>query len=208
MGEVTTRARKMSSPTRGKKLRKRLTPSPRRTRVAVLGIDLSSTKLAMVLFIDGEYHSHFKTKFTGLLEVKGHVRSFLSPLPASIFTVARAYVEEAVVARGGNRVTIAQAYAMGAVRLTLEEMGWGVGLVNVSTWKKQVVGYGRADKHAISQWVEADAAPDIFRSFTRDQDVFDAYCVGRYGIRVVRAARAVDESRSLLGTDAPLLLSD
>lgn len=188
----------MSSSDLGKKLRKK-------PESAVIGIDLSSTKFAAVVTLDERYVTHTKVKFRTLMEVKAALESLLDGLPGGNFPTARAYIEEAVVARGGSRVTIQQAYAMGAVRLTLEERGWNVSLVNVGTWKKQVVGSGRADKSSVSGWFRG-AEPHLFGLFGGDQDLIDAACVGRYGAGVLRTARILDERGAMPRADAPLLL--
>lgn len=171
----------------------------------VIGIDLSSTKLAIVAFVDGEYHSHVKKTFRLLTDVRSYTLAFVEALPKRGLKVRVAYIEEAVTGRGGNRVTIQQAYAMGAVRVTLEELGWVVGLVNVGTWKKQVVGRGNADKPAVSEWFRLGHR-DYFAAFRGDQDVIDAWCVGRYGIGVVRSTRTLDAQGSMQGATTPVLL--
>lgn len=171
----------------------------------VVGIDLSSTKFAAVASAGGTYKCHVKTRYKTYTELKGHLLSFLDQLGVAEYTNRRAYIEEAVIARGGSRVTIQQAYAMGAVRLTLEESDWSVSLVNVGTWKKQVVGNGRADKAAISGWLRANDGW-LYERLAGDQDLIDAACIGRYGAGVVRAARILDEGGSMLGADTPVLL--
>ncbi|CAB4193373.1 ruvC Crossover junction endodeoxyribonuclease RuvC [uncultured Caudovirales phage] len=187
----------------GKQRRKKITL---KREQLVVGIDLSSTKFAAVSTSGGVYISHKKTKFKNLVELKTHLSEFLDELSSGNYAAQRAYIEEAVVARGGSRVTIQQAYAMGAVRLVLEERNWSVSLVNVGTWKKQVVGNGRADKTAISEWLRTND-PELFSTFSGDQDLIDAACVGRFGTSSLRTARILDEERAMPRADSPILLT-
>lgn len=89
----------------------------------------------------------------------------------------------------GVRSTIEQAFVSGVVQSFLAEQWHTVEMVNVSTWKKVVVGNGHATKQQIASYVEQhlpewaqlihEAEP---RSKERRQDLFDAVCILRYGI--------------------------
>lgn len=52
-----------------------------------------------------------------------------------------------------------------------------------STWKKDVLGHGYADKETISEWL-ARRHPEYYEtcsSFSKPQDVIDATCIALYG---------------------------
>lgn len=190
----------MSLSDHGKKRKRLLRPTD-----VVLGIDLSSTKLAIVARIGDDVVASTKVKFKTLGQLKTAIFDLLSKLESMPGALKHAFIEEALVARGGSRVTIQQAYAMGAARLILEEDGWIVSLVHVSTWKKRVVGNGRADKLAISEW-HRSVAPALYEEFAGDQDLVDADCIGRYGADVARAARTLDAAGNVSWDGPPLLL--
>lgn len=51
--------------------------------------------------------------------------------------------------------------------------------VNVSTWKRDVVGSGNAKKEQVQEWVQQQGY-----NFT-EEDYFDAFCIREYGVQVV-----------------------
>lgn len=52
--------------------------------------------------------------------------------------------------------------------------------VAVSSWKKAVIGDGRAGKEEVRAWLE-ETHPDLFRMTKHSQDLIDATCVALYG---------------------------
>ena len=58
-------------------------------------------------------------------------------------------------------------------------------LVNVMTWKKELIGMGNASKPAITQWLK-DHHPRYSAICGEDQDLIDATCVALYGREVIR----------------------
>ena len=75
------------------------------------------------------------------------------------------------------RATIDQACVLGAIRLILGDAGLHYSLVDPGTWKRVLIGNGRADKPLIKEWaVRALGLED-----GRPQDAYDAACICQYG---------------------------
>jgi hypothetical protein len=66
--------------------------------------------------------------------------------------------------------------------------------VNLTTWKKAVIGHGHADKDAINVWL-AEHHPALAEACQGSQDLRDAACVGLYG--AMRARGEVEAPRKL-----------
>lgn len=65
--------------------------------------------------------------------------------------------------------------------------------VNVSTWKREVIGNGRADKKAVRDYLwSLDSAYSVLCG--HDQDRFDAAAIGYYGYIVSKRAEALAKS--------------
>ena len=105
-----------------------------------------------------------------------------------------AYIEAPVVGRGIGS-TIVQAQVGGAVLAALETSGVETHLVNVSTWKKKVVGKGNAKKEEVSLWLRENWKK-AYDAAEEDQDLIDACCLNRFGVANQRLAKAIlDRSR-------------
>lgn len=52
--------------------------------------------------------------------------------------------------------------------------------VAVASWKKAVVGNGRADKEQVRAWL-VENHPDLYRLTRHSQDLIDATCIALYG---------------------------
>lgn len=98
------------------------------------------------------------------------------------------FIEEPLI--GNNRaysMKIAQMYGAVLSALWMPDSDVGVFGVNVSTWKKQVIGTGNAGKEEVRNYITV-----VNSSYSdlcgHDQDRYDAAAVGLYGVLV--AARA------------------
>jgi Holliday junction resolvasome RuvABC endonuclease subunit len=91
-----------------------------------------------------------------------------------------AHIESPIVGRGGVRTTMVQCWTAGAILAALHQHEIVVGLANVSSWKKSVVGHGRATKEEVARFVEL-RWPAIFQKAEGSQDVFDATCIAHFG---------------------------
>lgn len=149
--------------------------------VHVLGLDLSKRRGAIVAFTDGSYLTHYKFGINKLEDAYQNTEWFLEDLGLDSTVDRFAYVEAPVVGRGGAKVTIDQSFVSGVVQLCLGRHGWAVDLVNVQSWKKHVVGAGNSSKDQVADWVDLNHGA-VARGFGGDQDLYDAFCVGLYGV--------------------------
>jgi len=91
-----------------------------------------------------------------------------------------AHIESPIVGRGGVRATMVQCWTAGAILAALHQHKIEVGLANVSSWKKSVVGHGRATKEEVASFVEF-RWPALHAEAAGSQDVFDATCIAHFG---------------------------
>lgn len=106
-----------------------------------------------------------------------------------------AWVEDPLIGRGGAVTTMKQAYIGGIIRGKLHNAGFEVSGVNVSTWKKQVCGNGRADKAAVQYTVKMQW-PKCSGLIGNDGDLADAAAIALYGQRSLRIAAGTGSSVS------------
>jgi Holliday junction resolvasome RuvABC endonuclease subunit len=99
------------------------------------------------------------------------------------------YMEMPLVGRSAHS-TIVQAQVGGAVLAAADNAGVDFHLVNVNTWKKQVVGKGNAKKEDVAEWLR-DNWPDAYTLCGGDQDLVDASALNRYGFRHERIRQAI-----------------
>jgi len=104
------------------------------------------------------------------------------------------WIEDILI--GNNRkYSIKLAQTMGAVLGALGRARYEneVFSVNVSTWKKEVIGNGHAKKEDIQNYIwNRDSAYSVLCD--GDQDRFDAACIGYYGVVIANRAGAMAQS--------------
>lgn len=89
------------------------------------------------------------------------------------------WVEAPIVGGSGNAQTALRlAMTVGAL---ISCHGGPTGLVAVSTWKKEVCGHGGSSKSDVRAWLHAQE-PTLAEACAGDQDLYDAACVGLYGL--------------------------
>lgn len=107
------------------------------------------------------------------------------------------YIEEPVVGRGGAYATIKQSKVHGACIAGATAAGAHCAAVNVSTWKKIVVGKGNASKVQVAQYVRKQ-----WRILSKlagpDQDLIDAGCIYSYARRQVESARDLNNMKEYI----------
>lgn len=154
----------------------------------ICGIDLGINKIAYAVWDDDILIETYA--YESKLPTRGQV---LADLAGVIFDVRNQhipdywFIEDTLI--GNNRkYSIQLSQTMGAVLAMLGEYGEDlVYQVNVSTWKKEVIGNGRADKDAVRMWIQ-DRSGAYSELCGWDQDRFDAACIGYYGYRIAQRA--------------------
>lgn len=93
------------------------------------------------------------------------------------------FIEQNLV---GNNVkySISLAQSVGAIAGALNEQ---IEFVNVSTWKKSVVGAGNAKKDEVRNYVDK-TFPEYTALCEGSQDRYDAICIGLYGVGLIDLA--------------------
>lgn len=99
------------------------------------------------------------------------------------------YMEAPVVGRGIGS-TIIQAQVGGAVLAAACNAGMKLNLVNVSSWKKEVVGKGNAKKPEVAAWLKK-SWNEAYTPAAGDQDLIDACALNRYGVQNQRLMKAI-----------------
>jgi crossover junction endodeoxyribonuclease RuvC len=158
-----------------------------------MGIDLGIAKIAWSvwdddLLVDTGAYKH----------ESGHRSEQLSALCHYIYDTAEQVNPDAIwiedILIGNNRkYSIKLAQTMGAVLTALTPWCGSLLSVNVSTWKKEVIGNGHAKKEDIQNYIwNRDSAYSVLCD--GDQDRFDAACIGYYGVVIANRAGAMAQS--------------
>lgn len=103
------------------------------------------------------------------------------------------WVEDTII--GNNRkYSIQLAQVMGAVLASLGaqhlHQGTDVRVVDNRVWKKAVVGAGHASKDQIKDYIHV-TYPAYAPLCGEDQDLYDATCVGLYGLSIIERAKSL-----------------
>lgn len=170
----------------------------------VMGVDLSSRSLACYWFgNDQGPDGAVKLKIPDKVKDRQQIASGLFHEAWDRFHMGPAtvvYIEEPVVAGARNiRSSLLIAQICGVMMGVCASVGIKeVYLVPVSSWKKEVVGNGAADKQRVHAWIDQNH-PEIAALCGGDQDLYDAACVAIYG---QRSLSRVDGIRSELSHGA------
>ena len=155
----------------------------------IIGIDPSSKKLAFCM-TKGKYtiSLHTKSLPEGVLHASGAAFEeaflFFSKMPnCHVFM-------EAPLEGHSVHSAIIQAQVGGAVLAAASKVHVNVELVNVGSWKKQVVGKGNAKKPEVAEWLKENW-PEAYNRANGDQDLIDASAINRYGYQHVRLTQAI-----------------
>lgn len=160
-----------------------------------IGVDLGIHKIAWsvwendVLLETEAITQEGPTRHHELSVLRYHAHNMLVENPDQIF------IEDVLI--GNNRkYSIQLAETKGAVLAGLGK--WGndsvaVVPVNVSTWKKELFGNGKATKDMIKDYIyDQDSAYAVLCG--NDQDRFDAAAIGYYGYVIARRSEALADS--------------
>ena len=114
------------------------------------------------------------------------------------------FIEEPLVGRG-VKASMGISQTAGAVMAWLGQMSIPTELVNVSHWKKGLLGKGNASKEDIEMWLSTNYP--VYSAECDDQDQRDATCVALYGWQTLRSLKAglfrdeVSDPRSVSGVE-------
>jgi Holliday junction resolvasome RuvABC endonuclease subunit len=159
--------------------------------VTVMGVDLGIHKIAVALFSQTALvHAQGFTSDSTLRDVQLHELGMVAQGLAMSHQADSIWIEDTLV--GNNRKYSMQlAEAKGAVLSALSHLRGGQGtdirLVNVGTWKKQVCGNGHASKEQVRNYI-TESHPSYAPLCEGDQDLYDAACIGLYGLQILARA--------------------
>jgi Holliday junction resolvasome RuvABC endonuclease subunit len=160
--------------------------------VNLVGIDLGVRKIAMAVFegdslVNVGVHEASNTlpRDLQLLEVASYAHDY-----GQLHEADSIWIEDTII--GNNRrYSIRLAETKGAIMADLANLrqmnGTDVRLVDNQTWKKHVVGDGHATKETVQNYIRA-THPAYAPLCGEDQDLYDAACVGLYGLTITERA--------------------
>jgi Holliday junction resolvasome RuvABC endonuclease subunit len=99
-----------------------------------------------------------------------------------------AFIEEPLVGRG-VKASMEISQTAGAIMASLAAIGTHIELINVQTWKMQIVGKGNAGKGDIRLYLDENHPK--YAASCESQDEYDAACIGLFGVETIRRARAI-----------------
>lgn len=167
----------------------------------VIGIDPSATHIAYLSLYPDEtwdivvstklgksgpeacYHARNLTLETIDRTRESTIRRFGKPLPIHCF------YELPVLGRGGFRSTMVQCFTSGAVQGAIYERECASHPVNVSSWKKAVVGKGNADKGQVAEFLRLRWNA-VYSASQGNQDIYDAATIALYGRQFLASGMA------------------
>jgi Holliday junction resolvasome RuvABC endonuclease subunit len=159
--------------------------------VNLIGIDLGVHKLAMAFFMGNTLADttaweapNDAPRDVQLRELAGAAHEW-----AVLHEADQVWVED-VLLGNNHKYSLAIAELKGAVLASLGQMryrGTDVRVVNVASWKREVIGKGNATKEQVRNYIDV-TYPPYAPLCDGDQDRYDATCVGLYGLRI--SARA------------------
>jgi Holliday junction resolvasome RuvABC endonuclease subunit len=148
--------------------------------MTLMGVDLGIHKVAC--FVPGDapgaqaHATHSENRAVQLCELSSFVHDM-----AGLHQVDQVWIEDTLI--GNNRkYSIQLTEVRGAVMAALA-LHCDVQLVNVSTWKAQVVSDGHASKDAVRDYI-AVTHPAYAALCGSDQDLYDAACISIYGRQI------------------------
>lgn len=157
----------------------------------VIGIDPSSTHIAFTILYPDETWEVVVEKKMGKSGPEACHKARLLTL-ATIDTARNkckkssihCFYEMPILGRGGFRSTIVQCFTSGAVQGAIYERECSAYPVNVSSWKKAVVGKGNADKGQVAEHLRLRWNA-IYTAAEGNQDIYDATAIALYGRQIL-----------------------
>lgn len=159
-----------------------------------MGVDLGIKKIAVAVWEDGvligtdAFESHESLRHIQLLDIYDFIYETVKTAE-----VDHVFIEDTLV---GNNVkySLGLTETKGAVLASLGmyavEHFLGVYMVNVSRWKADVIGSGRADKDKVRFWLDG-LSSEYSLLCGDDQDRYDAAAIGYYGTLIAERAEVL-----------------
>lgn len=160
----------------------------------IAGIDLGKHRVSVVTYLlTSENEVQLKDVTSVLVHptVRGRELHTLSKAVVGVSDSQQldyAFIEEPLVGRG-IKASMEISQTAGAILATLSAAGVHTELVNVGTWKQQVVGKGNAGKQDIKVYLDENHPKYAERCGSQDE--YDAACIGLFGVETIRRARAI-----------------
>lgn len=151
-----------------------------------MGVDLGIHKVALFLWDEDVPHAVAWeadpgfSRATQLHWLAGYVHDI-----ANTFDINKVWIEDTLV---GNNIkySLGLTEVRGAVMAALA-LHQDVRLVNVGTWKKDVVGDGHANKDSVRDYIHVTHGA-YAPLCGDDQDLYDACCIALYGRQIMERA--------------------
>ena len=155
----------------------------RKKHWCIIGVDISSSRLAMVALTDPLRALKVNFRTPWVPEVCAHAQAeaaeFVARVQNELDWNGDVWIEGALVGRN-VQTTIVQSYVNGAVQAGVVSVGARVTLIQPSAWKVAVTGNGSADKAQVARRLRL-RWPDHSKAARGDEDLVDAFAIAIAG---------------------------
>ena len=155
--------------------------------MSLMGIDLGARKVALFCWENDSPHAttwEAPEEFSRAQQLH-HLAGYVHDMVAT-FDIDQVWIEDTLVGNN-HKYSLALTETKGAVMSALA-LHVDVRLVNVGTWKKAVLGNGHASKDQIRDYIHVTHGA-YAPLCGDDQDLYDACCIGLYGLAITEASR-------------------
>lgn len=154
--------------------------------VSVMGVDLGIRKVALFGWEDEEPFAYSQAVEAGLPRAwQLHRLAEYTRGVSDLHGIDMVWIEDTLV--GNNRKYSLQLTEVRGAVMAAQAITTDVRMVNVATWKKQVVGDGHASKDQVKDYI--DVTYGAYAALCGDdQDLYDAACIGLYGRQIMERA--------------------
>lgn len=154
----------------------------------VMGIDADSKQYTVVILHDEKYQSSFQE----VSKMKTAQERFRDLCPrfygqaVAFFpneNLTKVFIEEPLFIQSPH-ATISTSFIIAVIAFALLECNIPYELIRVGTWKRIALGYGRADKQQIEQFVKQREGEQF--CLPQYQHLYDAYCIALAGSKLLK----------------------
>jgi Holliday junction resolvasome RuvABC endonuclease subunit len=160
--------------------------------VNLLGIDLGTRKVALAVFVESELVQAYVHETPEEMARDLQLRELggLAHDIGQLHGTDSVWIEDTII--GNNRkYSIQLGQVMGAVLAGMGHLrlsqGTDIQRVDNRVWKREVLGKGHASKDEVKDYIVV-TYPAYAPLCGDDQDLYDAACIGLYGLQVTRQA--------------------